>query len=90
MKRCRFVVTGRVQGVGFRAATRAKAEQLGLVGFAGNRPDGAVVGEAQGEEPELATLRVWLASGPRLARVLGVEWSEVAPLDGDAGFHIVR
>lgn len=90
VRRCRFVVTGRVQGVGFRAATRAQAEQLGLVGFVGNRADGAVAGEAQGEGPELATLRAWLASGPRLARVIGVEWSEVAPVDGDAGFRIVR
>lgn len=88
--RCRFVVTGRVQGVGFRAATRAQAEQLGLVGFVGNRADGAVVGEAQGEGPELATLRAWLAAGPRLAQVLAVEWNEVAPREGDAGFRIVR
>lgn len=90
MKRCRFVVTGRVQGVGFRAATRVQAELLGLAGFVGNRADGAVVGEVQGHAPELASFRGWLAAGPRLARVLAVEWNEVTPLEGDAGFRIVR
>jgi acylphosphatase len=46
----RFVVTGRVQGVGFRAATRRKAQSLGLTGWVRNRNDGAVEGVASSRD----------------------------------------
>lgn len=71
----RFVVTGRVQGVGFRAATRRKAQALGLTGWVRNRNDGAVEGLACGsDEKVMEQFHQWLRMGPPIARVERVEW----------------
>lgn len=66
---CSFVVTGRVQGVGFRAATRDRAQALGLAGWVCNRADGRVELRATGHDDALNSLRDWLADGPPAARV---------------------
>ena len=70
-----YRVTGRVQGVGFRWWTRARATRLGLSGTVRNLPDGAVVVHARGAEDALADFAACLAGGPPGARV-----DEVAPL----------
>jgi acylphosphatase len=70
----RFVVTGRVQGVGFREAARRKARQLGISGWVMNRADGAVEGLAWGDEAALGRFSTWLSDGPPAARVLTLEW----------------
>lgn len=57
------VVTGEVQGVGFRYRTRRQAEQLGLVGSATNRPDGSVLVVAAGPQSSVDQLLKWLESG---------------------------
>lgn len=75
----RFLVAGRVQGVGFRAATRRQAERLGLVGYALNLPDGRVEVWAQGGQTALAALADWLQRGPPLAQVTAVESEARAP-----------
>ena len=86
----RFVVRGRVQGVFFRASTRAEALRLGLDGHARNLPDGSVEVVAAGAPAALRELEQWLALGPPLARVAGVERIELAadlePAPA-AGFH---
>jgi acylphosphatase len=64
-----FRVEGRVQGVGFRAATCRRARQLGLAGQALNRADGSVEVVAEGPAEALAALEAWLREGPPLARV---------------------
>jgi len=64
-----FLVRGRVQGVGFRAATQREAMRLGLVGHANNLPDGAVRVRAFGSDLALDALAQFLAQGPRFARV---------------------
>lgn len=64
-----FLVRGRVQGVGFRAATQREALRLGLVGQANNLSDGAVRVRAFGSEFALDALAQYLAQGPRFARV---------------------
>lgn len=69
----RFIVTGRVQGVFFRASTRQRALQLGLTGFAGNRVDGSVEVVASGSREALDELDGWLHHGPPLARVEQVQ-----------------
>lgn len=69
----RFVVSGRVQGVFFRASTRARAQALGLTGHALNREDGSVEVLACGEPKALEALREWLHQGPPAARVTGVD-----------------
>lgn len=74
----RFVVRGRVQGVFFRASAREQALRLGITGHARNRADGSVEVIACGEATALAELERWLGTGPRHARVSGVE---AAPVD---------
>jgi acylphosphatase len=73
--RCR--VSGRVQGVFFRASTREQARRLGLSGHARNLPDGAVEVLACGPLPALEALREWLWLGPPAARVETVECEAV-------------
>jgi len=73
MAAARFRVTGKVQGVWFRAATRERALALGLDGSALNLADGSVMVVARGPEPALEALRQWLHRGPPAARVEGVE-----------------
>ena len=65
----RFVVSGRVQGVWFRASTREQAERLGIRGHALNLPDGSVEVVACGESAALNELATWLRHGPERARV---------------------
>ena len=78
MKGFRAVVRGRVQGVGFRAATEETARALGVGGWVRNMPDGAVEVEAEGPEDALRALEQFLRRGPRMARVTGADffWSE--------------
>ncbi len=75
MAACRFIVTGKVQGVFFRASTREQALQLGLRGLARNLADGRVEVVAAGEPDAIERLEAWLQRGPRLARVEHVERS---------------
>lgn len=71
-------ISGRVQGVWFRASTQEQAEQLGLKGWARNLPDGRVEVLACGDKEKLAQLYAWLKEGPRLANVTDVTYEELA------------
>jgi acylphosphatase len=75
----RFIVSGRVQGVFFRASTRDFALQLGVSGYAKNRDDGSVEVLASGSSEALAALFAWLHHGPPAARVERVEREEMSP-----------
>lgn len=66
-------VSGRVQGVFFRASTREKARELGLTGYARNLPDGRVEVFACGRGRQLEALRIWLSEGPSKADVTAVD-----------------
>ena len=66
-------VSGRVQGVFFRASTLDKARALGLGGWVRNLADGSVEVFAAGPEPALERLREWLRQGPPQARVDSLE-----------------
>lgn len=85
----RFVVSGRVQGVGFRYSAAAQARRLGLTGWVANREDGAVEGLASGDGASLGRLREWLQQGPPAARVERVEWTEAGEA-APAGFEVRR
>jgi acylphosphatase len=65
----------------FRASTQRKARQLGLTGYAINRPDGSVTVAARGESEALDELAAWLEKGPPGARVDQV--TDFSPSDGD-------
>ena len=73
----RWIVRGRVQGVGFRWWVRRRAEALGVIGFARNLADGAVEVVARGDPQVLDELQRYLGMGPRLASVTTVESSDV-------------
>jgi acylphosphatase len=67
------VVTGRVQGVGFRYSTIRQARALGLAGTVSNRYDGSVEVDAEGPRPSLDRLLAWLSKGPPGAYVRDVQ-----------------
>jgi acylphosphatase len=74
MTKCeRFLVSGRVQGVGFRYAVLNEARRLGVNGWVRNLPDGRVETLAQGDPARLEAFYEWLRRGPPAARVAGVE-----------------
>jgi len=73
----RFLVSGHVQGVFFRASTRQQAMALGLTGYARNLPDGRVEVLACGDAAALQYLQSWLWEGPAQARVSDVQCEEV-------------
>ena len=83
-------VRGRVQGVGFRWWTRARALELGLVGHARNMPDGRVEVIAQGGRPEVEALVALLEEDPsthsRPGRVDGVTTQWHPAREGLSGF----
>lgn len=81
----RLVITGRVQGVGFRFTMQRKARELELTGWVRNRYDGSVEAVIQGASAAVETMIAWARRGPPSAVVAGVEVSDVS---GDyAGFE---
>ena len=85
MAAARFFVSGIVQGVAFRAYTRAQANALSLRGYARNLSDGRVEVLAVGDADAIERLAEWLRHGPPAARVDGVE-REALPDQGHVGF----
>ena len=69
-------VSGRVQGVYYRASTHEAAQRLGVKGFVKNEPDGSVYIEAEGDDAILDALVEWCRQGPPAARVTNVEIHE--------------
>jgi acylphosphatase len=83
----RFVVQGRVQGVGYRYFVLQQAEALGINGYARNCPDGTVEVVAEAPDEALRDFEGRLREGPAFARVEGLQRAAIAPR-GDQGFHI--
>jgi acylphosphatase len=77
MSAARFVVSGEVQGVGFRWFVARHSRQLGLRGCARNLPDGRVEVVVAGSNEGLEQLELLLGSGPAHARVAGVTRSDI-------------
>lgn len=75
------LVSGRVQGVCFRAETQAQANRLGLTGWVRNLSDGRVEVQAFGPASKLDELRTWLKKGPTQAHVLKLDCE---PIDHEA------
>ena len=84
----RYVVRGRVQGVGFRWFVEREAHLLGVAGWVRNRSDGSVEVLAQGSADQLAGLHGKLREGPRASRVDEVQVSNVQPDDAIRSFRI--
>jgi acylphosphatase len=83
-------ISGRVQGVYYRASMLQQAHQLGLTGWVMNRPDGSVEAVAEGSRAKLDELIAWCHRGPEGARVSAVEASWQKPENSFFGFAIRR
>jgi acylphosphatase len=79
----RCYVSGRVQGVFYRASTRQKAIELGCAGYARNLPDGRVEVLAVAEPDAVQALIEWMWQGPPSAQVADIQVTDVAPDDLD-------
>jgi acylphosphatase len=84
----RYIVRGRVQGVGFRWFVDHEARQLGLAGWVRNNIDGTVEVLAIGTEEQLRALHDKLQSGPRASRVDAVQILSAEPVPGLTTFRI--
>lgn len=82
------IISGRVQGVWFRANTKQKAEQLGLTGWVRNTPDGCVEAVFEGEERLIKEMIKWCHKGPSLAKVEKVEVKNQNLIEEFDGFSI--
>jgi len=82
------IISGRVQGVWFRANTRQKAEQLGVTGWVRNTNDGCVEAVFEGEKNCVKEMLEWCKNGPPLAKVENVEIKKQTPTNGFNGFSI--
>ena len=84
----KFLIRGRVQGVGFRWFVEREAQILQIAGWVRNDPDGSVEVLAIGTPEQLAGLRSRLREGPRASRVDDVQESEAEPIAGLNSFQV--
>jgi len=84
----RYVVTGRVQGVGFRWFTHDAAAREGIHGWVRNLADGSVEVVAEGDAESLFRFEAAVRRGPGGARVESVDVDEQAPAGRTTGFEI--
>ena len=84
----RYIVRGRVQGVGFRWFVEREAHMLGIAGWVRNNQDGSVEVRAQGTRDQLSRLHSRLREGPRASRVDAVEVSEESPVKNLSSFRV--
>ena len=86
--RVHLVITGRVQGVWFRANTQKKAKTLDLKGWVKNRPDGRVEAVFEGEKEQIDRIIEWCKKGPSFARVDDVQIQWETPMGDFTTFTI--
>jgi acylphosphatase len=84
----RFIVSGRVQGVGFRYFAQDTARREGIHGYATNNDDGSVEVVAEGEAESLERFERALRRGPSRSRVENVVIDEIVPTAVSGGFFI--
>jgi len=87
VKRVRVTVSGRVQGVFFRATCARLAREAGLGGYVRNLPDGRLEAAFEGDEPAVDAMVDWCRRGPDLAWVDSVE-AVLEDLAGDTTFRV--
>lgn len=89
MKRVHLLISGDVQGVGFRAWVRGQAQDLRLVGWVKNREEGSLEVVVEGEKKELEKLIMDCHDGPDIAMVESVDVTWEEPTDEFVGFDVV-
>ncbi len=85
----RFIIKGRVQGVGFRFFTVQAAKRAAVGGTVRNLPDGSVEAIAEGSLGRLAAFRLEIERGPSYAQVTSVDEQELQPTDRYKSFEVV-
>lgn len=86
--RAHVLVSGRVQGVFYRATAMQEARARSLTGWVRNNPDGRVEAVFQGSEPAVRSMLAWCGAGPPAARVAELEVSWEAPVPSERGFGL--
>jgi acylphosphatase len=89
MKRFHIIVSGRVQGVGFRSFTHYEAIKRQLTGWVRNNDDGTVELEVQGDDEILSSFMEKLRQGTPFSRVSGLETTEIPPIANEKSFRIL-
>ncbi len=89
MKAYKIIVSGRVQGVGFRFFSQQEAQGLNLHGTVRNQSDGTVLIYVQGEDEPLMNFLSWLHQGPKTSKVEQLEYLEI-PIFVASSFDIIR
>ncbi len=89
MKSLHVYISGRVQGVFFRASTQSKARQLNLTGWVKNTGDGGVEAYFEGDEAKIEEMHAWCRQGPPAAVVTNVEYRE-EPYSGTFSDFTIR
>jgi len=79
MKSVHILISGRVQGVGFRYFALQKANELNVSGWVKNTPDGKVEIEAEGDPKNVETFQDWMKIGPTRAVIKNCSVSEITP-----------
>lgn len=88
MKRLHVVVSGDVQGVGYRYTMLIVAREAGVSGWVRNRRDGTVEAEVEGTHEQLDEILAWMAEGPPGSRVESASVTDMTP-QSDRGFEVL-
>ncbi len=86
-KRVRIIISGHVQGVGYRVSCEREANRLGVKGWIRNRWDGTVEAQFEGAAAAVDAMVAWCRQGPPAAHVLAVEIREPRG-SPSSGFHV--
>jgi len=89
VERRRLLVSGRVQGVGFRWFVKRTANNMGIVGWAKNSYEGSDEMEVQGHADDMELIISRIREGPRLAIVEDISSTEIPPKHHEKGFRII-
>ena len=90
MIRATITAHGHVQGIGYRANARRKAQQYGIKGYVANQPDGSVEIVAEGDPAQIDMLVAWCSHGPTAAIVTSLDVERTEPTHEFGDFQIRR
>jgi acylphosphatase len=88
--RVHVVISGRVQGVWYRASTKQKAEELGVTGWVKNTDEGNVEAVFEGDKAVVDEMIAWCWKGPSLAKVTNVTISPCHSDEKSSSFIVLR
>jgi acylphosphatase len=88
MRRVHVIVTGDVQGVGYRYTMRLEARSLGVTGWVRNRADGTVEAEVEGTAEQVDAALAWMAQGPPGSHVADARVTELSLTSAESSFEV--